>query len=663
MNSIAIDFEYKDTAEVIFNLVSCTIAHQGEIKSWWLYNDPKAKAELKDWLLVRKDQYMVCFNGTAEGRSFLSLGLNPLDFKWIDLQIEYKMLTNHWDTYRYGKHLKGSKIIHTKRPRPKWEQTSEGEVEDANNSKPETNLASTTFKLLGVKRDSEHKDQMRQLIIHSKEFTDDQKSQIMNYCEQDVVDLIPMLKKLYELQYKVHPHVSTEERVWRGRCSIATACISAIGYPVNGAKVMAFQKALPKIVKDLCEDINSQLSEPIFEWNNKRQCYSEKQKRIKELIHELYPQILKRWPTTDKGHLSLRAEYLKDLFNIRHTYQRGELIHQYVRYKDFQKSSKSLSASADPDKNFLSRIGSDERVRCWLNPYGAQTSRFQPKSSHFLFLKSAWMRALCEPAEDKIIIGCDFKSQEFLLQACLSKDKAMYEAYKSGDVYVAFGKEARVVKVEKGHPDFKVQRSIAKTAVLGIGYGMGANKLAVSISKASGKDFEESQAQALIDNFYEIYSDYNAFRKNTWDEYLTNGYLRALDGWIMYGDNDNRNSVLNFPSQSAGGCILRRAIDICFKNRLDPIIPLHDALYVEVPTEDLEIGARRLQAVMKKASGFYFEGEQKEWAESVGLDFEAWGPQLTKGTTFVRGIKIATEQLHIDDRGVEEYERFSKYWS
>jgi hypothetical protein len=74
-------------------------------------------------------------------------------------------------------------------------------------------------------------------------------------------------------------------------------------------------------------------------------------------------------------------------------------------------------------------VGSDNYSRPYMNHFGAQSSRTQPKSSGFLFLKSAWMRSLCQPPKGYAIGGIDYSSQEFLLGAVCSRDPKMIQAF------------------------------------------------------------------------------------------------------------------------------------------------------------------------------------------------------------------------------------------
>jgi hypothetical protein len=157
MQYIPIDFEFNTTNEAKLNLVSCSFEYDKEISEYWLYNSPRRKLELKQHLLkLREDNVFVAFNVIAEAQSFISLGINPVKCKWIDLQLEWKMMCNHWHKWAYGKQLMNGRVVTTTPP-------TYGGYKTVNNSKAKTNLAAFLFKTLGVKIDTDNKDEIRNL--------------------------------------------------------------------------------------------------------------------------------------------------------------------------------------------------------------------------------------------------------------------------------------------------------------------------------------------------------------------------------------------------------------------------------------------------------------------------------------------------------------------
>lgn len=665
---IFLDFEYNGTEERLLNLVCACVNMGDKISTLWLEDNELNKEKLKNFLLQNKDKPLVAFNAVAEAQSLISLGLEPLDFKWIDLQLEFKMLQNCNYKFQYGRHLKNGKIVETM-PRPVWMKDLETEIDgwengkefsdklkemqEGKHSEADYNLAAVAFRICNQVIDTDHKTTMRDLIISGGPFTDQNKEDIMKYCESDVRVLPAIYRGIKGCQQ--HPKVAQEQRFWRGRVAAMTAKMTSEGYPINRTKVENFQINLPLATFELCESINKSTGKQLFRFDVKQSKYV---KDTAVLQEEIKTRFGDSWPLTSTGKFSTSSDTFDKMIPTKYSYKEDDLLEQYIRYTNFFTSTNTMSGtSKDPKRRFLSYCGKDNRVRGWLNPYGAQSSRFQPKATSFLFLKGAWLRSLCEPESGKVVIGMDYSQQEFLLGGCISGDEKIYETYLAGDIYEDFGRKGDIITAEKGTPEFKIQRSAAKAAVLGIGYGMQSASLARRISMA-GLETTKEQAKEIIDTYYNLYSKYRKYKEDILNFYQDKGYLILPDGWVMYGDNPSKLSVLNVPVQGMGACILRKTIELCYEENLKPIIPLHDAIYIESDFDTWKDDAKKLKKIMKKASGFYFEGASKTWAESIRIDGEAWGPDLESG--IVNGIK--TEKLHIDERGESDYKTFCKYF-
>src|SRR5205085_503441 len=90
-------------------------------------------------------------------------------------------------------------------------------------------------------------------------------------------------------------------------------------------------------------------------------------------------------------------------------------------------------------------VGPDGRNRCLLSAFGARTGRNQPSNSKFIYGPAAWLRGLIQPQPGRAVAYIDYEQQEFGIAAALSGDPAMMEAYRSGDPYLAFAKQAGAV--------------------------------------------------------------------------------------------------------------------------------------------------------------------------------------------------------------------------
>jgi hypothetical protein len=661
-----IDFEYNGTTEKFLNLVAVSMWSPDDEyrETVWLHKDQTAKNEVADKILaMRETHFFVAFNAVAEAESFIALGLDPSKHAWIDLQIEYKMLTNHWHKFTYGKHLIDGKEVFTSPPKSKWEQTEEERLK-ANNAKPKHNLSGCTYKMLGVKIDTDRKDQIRNLIISSPgTFTKAESAEILEYCESDI-EYLPRIKDAIFESYRrsnAAGNIFLAEVALRGKTAARTALMSKTGYPVNRVSVTNFSKSTISILNDLAEDINSQFhGTNLFVWNKSRGQYSKKEGPQREWIDA--SEYKDRWRKTETGSHSLSLDAYADHFSYSHDYPRGNFPAQILRYL---KTNQSLNGFRPNSKNsFFDYYGSDDRARAWLNPYGSQSSRFQPKAGGFIPLKSAWMRSLIQPKPGRAIAAIDYGSQEFLVAALLSADKNMFESYASGDPYFYFAKLAKAVPMDAKRSDHEDIRTLFKSTVLGISYLMGSKALAAKLTADTGKFHDENDSARMTEIFFNTFSRYNDFIERTIYDYREKGYLKLADGWIMFGDNPNHRSISNCPVQGMGAVILRKAIELSQIAGLTVLYPLHDALYIEYSVSQETEAPRILSECMREAFVHYFKDtEVEDWSAQIRMDGNIWGPDIKEDYRKIGDVGFKMQTIYVDERARLEYERFKIYFS
>lgn len=646
------DFEYNRTNERKFRLVCAALNYGGKKESYWLYEDQDTQ-RLKDKITELKGlgYIFVSWNVEAESSAFYSMDLNPLDYKWFDLYLEYVMFSNHNNDLSKGKqYVKGKEIMI-----PSW-----------TNEKGPKNLVGATYKLLGVKIDSDHKDKMRDLIISRPDkFTSEEQKAITDYCLSDVEYLPQIHTKIQEIAKKMIPreHRATyaKEALWRAECAARTTLIVRHGYPISYTKTRNLADQVPSILLDCSYDINSQFPDiKPFKWSRKDSRFSMDTKALRQWIAD---QKFKDWDRTDTNQLSLALEAWEKHFPFRHEFPRNNLGAQILRYLKIQQSLRSFNIKpGNKEKSFFDYVGSDYMVRPYLGQYVAQSSRFQPASTGYLFLKPAFLRSLCEPPEGYLMGSIDYSSQEFLVSALLSGDKKMLEAYRQGDVYLYFAKQAKMVPQDATKESHKKQRDMAKATVLGISYSMTKVGLSKKLTSDTGEYVSEEVAQTYIDGFNEVFRVFYEWKQNQLDNYKAQKYLRLLDGFMMFGNNPNDRSVTNAPVQGASACILRKAIQLAQDNNINIVAPLHDAAYIMFPKDDVT-AMDRLYDAMVEAFCFYFTGEAKENAKSIRCEGEVWGQDSDTSVTYTtRPMPLTVEKIHIDPRSKREYIQFRNYF-
>ena len=665
------DFEFNRINEEKVNLV-CAVtedASTGEIKKWWLHNNIKNQKALRKYLAQFK--LVSAYAATAEGRSFYSLGLNVFDFRWYDMFTEYRMITNHNDELQWGKQLVRGKVKHVRKPKNKWERT---EADFGTGFVATHSLAEAEYKLCGTKRDTDHKNAMRDLIIRDPaEFSKKDQKSIMDYCLEDVVNLKNIKRQIIKHHRKLLPNISKKQymkgALERGDFIAATALMEAWGYPINYKATLNFSNQVNNIFYDLQREINILFPDiKPFVWNKREGRFSWNQKRTKDWIRDNFDVDL--WMKTDKGDISLALEAWTRFFDFKHDYPKDNFGAQMVRFLKLRQNMYGFKVSEKEQrdkKNFWDYVGPDKVVRPYLNPFKAQSSRSQPAATGFMFLKPAWMRALVQPPKGYYCCGIDYGSQEFFISALMSKDQAMIEAYLSGDPYFYFAKAAGAVPEDGKKEDYKTERNLFKATTLGLSYLMSKVGLAVKLTQDTGREWDEDEAQDMIDMFYELYWRLKEYQEDIQEEYASGNPLILDDGWAMFTDNENIRSVGNMPIQGAGAVIMRRAAVMAMKKYgIRVMFPLHDALYIIGKEENMEKEILLLRKCMRKAFLSVFPKEDWKYAKKIRLDAHAWGSGLKDGTLGINTGKgtypVHTSTLYIDDRAINDYNMFSQYF-
>lgn len=666
---VYLDFEFNHSSNKNLNLVSCVTYIKGEEGvHWWLHNNIRDQIALTKYLeiLHSKGYTFVAYAAVAECRSILSLPnwtIPIQEMKWIDLWLEHRNLLNHHKKYTYGKQLINKQVKTLKPPRRAYGDKM---------ARGEDNYAAACYLFLGEMIDTERKDRVRDIIIEAnEERIEEHKYEILEYNEDDVVNLPKMLEeilKIYNKEYvKEHQHFIEQWMLSRGEYAARTALMEQMGYGINYECTKNFSKSVPFILGDIQAEINSLFPDIApFVYDLKTGNFRWNQKGTREWLETL--PIVDDWELTKPskrhphGQLSLSQDAFFEHFPFRHEFPKDNLGAQFVRYlKTKQHCNGFIQSKTGAEKKTLwDAVGSDGRVRPFMNIYKSQSSRSQPSSTSFMFLKAAWMRALVTPDKGRANGGIDWSSQEFLIAGYESGDQNMVEAYFSGDVYLWFGKKCKKIPEEATKQSHKELRDRFKSTVLGIMYLMGAKSLSYKIQGDTGQSCSEEEAQEYIDFFDKIFSDYSKYRTDVHRLYKRRGYLILPDGWTLWGANPNDRSVKNCPIQGAGACIMRKSVAFAQDAGLEIPFSLHDALYMESDTEHILHNMDVLAWAMDEGFRYYYQGKRPAMLEG-----SIWSQDFPNEDLMVvtpEGMKLKQQQIYIDGRGKAEYEQFSQYF-
>jgi hypothetical protein len=242
-------------------------------------------------------------------------------------------------------------------------------------------------------------------------------------------------------------------------------------------------------------------------------------------------------------------------------------------------------------------VGYDGRNRTLLSAFRARTGRNQPSNTRFIFGPSVWLRGLIQPRPGCGIAYIDWAQQEFGIAAALSGDPKMLEAYRSGDPYLAFAKQAGAVPPEATKQSHKSERDQFKACVLAVQYGMGADALALRI------DQPPIRARELLRLHRETYRVFWRWSDQMLDYAMLTGSIHTVFGWrVQVPPDPNERSLRNFPMQANGAEMLRLACCLATERGIEVCAPVHDALLVAAPLDRLEADIIGTQDAMREAS-------------------------------------------------------------
>ena len=247
-------------------------------------------------------------------------------------------------------------------------------------------------------------------------------------------------------------------------------------------------------------------------------------------------------------------------------------------------------------------VGKDGRNRTILSAFRSRTGRNQPSNTRFIFGPSVWLRGLDQTAAGHGVAYVDWSQQEFGIAAALSGDAAMQAAYKSGDPYLAFAKQAapcRRTPQEITRP----QRELFKQCVLAAQYGQGEDGLAQRIGQP------RAVARDLLRAHRETYRTFWRWSDAAVDAAMLTGSLHTVFGWHVHtGENPNPRSLRNFPMQANGAEMMRLAACLATERGIEVCAPVHDAFLICAPLDRIGQDIAAMRAAMAEASRTVLNG-------------------------------------------------------
>jgi DNA polymerase-1 len=319
------------------------------------------------------------------------------------------------------------------------------------------------------------------------------------------------------------------------------------------------------------------------------------------LFKDLKLPVLKstaKWKeAADDETMILLSEYCKA--------NRPELVELFALVQEFRKWAKIKSTYID---GYLAHLNNETgRVHPDFMPLATDTGRFACRKPN--------LQNLPQPNADPIgarnfivardgykLIEADFSQVELRIAAYLSGDETMLNAYRNGEDIHAITTAALfqiplAEAKDKHNRDYKKRRTVAKTTIFGVLYGIYEKSLRRNLKVDAGLEFTDAECKAYIANIKARYARLADWQREVVKAARAKGYVETKLGRRRYlkginspdfGVKSSRERmVLNTPVQGLAADCLKLAMGRLVTALADnpwirPTMTVHDSLVFEV---------------------------------------------------------------------------------
>jgi DNA polymerase I len=405
------------------------------------------------------------------------------------------------------------------------------------------------------------KDAMRDKILGQSSWSPAEQVEILDYCASDVEGLDVLLNAML-------PQLDLPRALLRGRYTKAVAHMERAGIPIDTEVHEVLVAKWGAIRQELIKYID--LDFGVYDGE------TFKRGRFAELLRRQgIP-----WPKSDAGALKLDDETFKE---------QAALWPVLEPLRDLRQA---LGRMYLPSL----QIGNDGRCRTLIGPFSSKTGRNQPSTKKFAFALSRWQRCVIKPPEGWGISYIDYSSQEIAIAGGQSGDERLIEAYNAGDPYLAFAKHAGLLPADATRESHPIVRNQCKAVVLGLNYGLGAEKMAYQAGVS------EALATELIQRHRQAYPVYWKWSEGVVASALLHNEMSSILGWRRkLRWIDRPTSLMNFPMQANGAEMMRLAAIAATEVGIEVCAPVHDAFLIAAPLEVLDERVGQMRELMTKA--------------------------------------------------------------
>ena len=548
LNAVDCEFSFDDDNEFVPWYVDFTQEDGVNVRFKWDEMD-----ECSKYIDEHAKDTFICHNGeNAEAWLWCHLGKRPTAYKWADTLLMSRAVYNYCTSKK--------KIRH--------------------------DLATCLKRELGIVRDHDTKKEDQLFFVYEPTETTwaDHVAKVMadcqhgqDYCHEDTVNGIDLYRSLDGKLSKAfseslvldHAEPIPPERraTWFGFLMAYMGETSWRGIPLNDERVRKLSINAKNAIKKIQRNFE-RLYPKTFRTEGDKM--TKNVDRCRELAHAQYGE---NPPRTKTGQVSLASEYTKEYEEV------GGFLWDY---HEMDKQCRALASfiKTDRNKNWLGHYMPQRHiVRPRLNLLAAITGRCGSKpSSGFIPTMGKAFRGLMDPPPGFVIGEADFANAEIFNQAKLSGDQVMLEHYLHPRVEDDYYK---TLCVDVFHDDVSM-RDTYKVIALMSNYGCGEKKLAAVSKKPL------SFCRATLRQLKRAFKTYWNYDDTCIRKCQDRGYIAFSDGWSVKYDRRNpgkATTLINWPFQGVGAVVLRKMLFYCWKEGIQLIAPVHDALMFLAPED------------------------------------------------------------------------------
>ena len=449
------------------------------------------------------------------------------------------------------------------------------------------------------------KSAMRNLILDDGVFSPEERQNILEYCRNDVQVLIPVFERLL-------PKMNEYTIIQRGAYMAALGVIEANGIPVDTALFSKLHSSLEQVLDQLIQDFDQSVY-PIHYFNKSTRSWSRDLGKTEEMILSLGISWEYTKPPRDASEEVKKKHkpvIRTDTDTLKAKVALSPAIKEFYELESFKTLVRAFTSKSKNAKNI--KISKDGFTRCVLGGFGTITARNAASTTRWIFGNATWIRGLIRPPEGYALAYLDWSQQEIAIAAGLSGDEKLIAAYESGDVYLAFAKQAGLVRQTATKKSHEAIRQACKAIVLGIAYGKEAESIAEDAPRLTRPDGTQRQmtrheAGRLLAAHKATYHVFWRWINRQINAFIWGGEDLDTDhGWKLYREEsdreDMRRTLLNFPMQSIGAIMMQRAATDGIKSGIRICTPVHDAFLIMSKEEDIDRDVTRMAKIMQHHS-------------------------------------------------------------